>query len=218
MEVAHLVKMQGLYLVVASIMPENKMLDVVEKALKGGVDIIQFVPRDQGPKTLQAAEYLRTMTAKFNVPFLINGNLLLANKIKADGLHFDNCKIAPEEARRIVGKHALIGYTLGKDLMKLEWAQTEGANYVSFCSVFPTTSGNQCGEVPLETVRVAKSRTSLSVFAAGGINQANAHFVLETGADGIVVTSAILKSKDPERAASLLKEIVQKSRLLGSEF
>jgi thiamine-phosphate pyrophosphorylase len=97
-------------------------------------------------------------------------------------------------------------------LKRLKWAETVGADYVSFCSIFQTPSATQCDIVPIETVRAAKSRTTLPVFAAGGITPKNAHLVLEAGADGIAVISAILKAKDPEQAAKSLKEIVHKYR------
>jgi thiamine-phosphate pyrophosphorylase len=66
--------------------------------------------------------------------------------------------------------------------------------------------------VPLETIRTARSRTSLPIFAAGGINLENAHLVLEAGVDGIAVTSALLKAKDPKQTAISLKKIIRNYR------
>lgn len=198
-------------MVVAPILPADKLLIDVEKALKGGVDIVQFTPDRQSLETLETAKDLSKLTRQFNVPLLINSRLPLAREIKADGLHFDGYGIEPEEAKRIIGRRCKVGYTLGNDLKRLEWAETVEADYVSFCSIFPTTSTNQCDIVPIGTVKAAKSRTALSVFAAGGIGPKNAHLVLEAGADGIVVTSAILKAKNPEKAAKSLKEIIRKN-------
>jgi len=216
MEVTDLKKLRGLYLVAAPILPADKLLIVVEKALNGGVDIVQFIPDGQSLETLETAKGLSKLTEQFNVPFLINGRLLLAREIRADGLHFDGYLIEPSEARRILGRRCIVGYTVGNDLKKLVWAETVGANYVSFCSIFPTPSVGQCDIVPIETVKAAKSKTALPVFAAGGISSKNAHLVLEAGADGIAVTSAILKAKDPEQAARSLKEIVREHRMHAS--
>jgi thiamine-phosphate pyrophosphorylase len=66
--------------------------------------------------------------------------------------------------------------------------------------------------VPLNSIRLAKSLTIMPVFASGGINLSNAHLVLEAGADGIAVISAVLKALDPEQAARSFKEIIRKYR------
>jgi len=199
-------------LVVAPVLTSGELLSAVKKALNGGVDILQFVPEKQTLETLEIAKDLSRLCRQVGVPFLINSNYLLAKKIKADGLHFDSYDIVPNEAKRILGERCIVGYTLGNDLKRLEWAESVGADYVSFCSIFPTSSASQCETVPLETIRAARSRTTTTIFAAGGITPKNAHLVLEAGADGMAVTSAILKAKSPEQAATSLKEIFNRCR------
>ena len=115
--------------------------------------------------------------------------------------------------RKTLGKERLVGYTVNVDLQKIQWAEKEAADYVSFCSVFSKCTAAQCPIVSLETVRNARSLTSLSIFAAGGINLDNAHLVLEEGVDGIAVTSALLKAKDPEQTARAFKEIILKHQV-----
>jgi thiamine-phosphate pyrophosphorylase len=205
-------RLEGLYLVIAPILPSHEVLSAVKKALKGGVDVLQFVPGRQNSEALEVAKDLSKLSEQFDVPFLINGNCLLAKEIKADGLHFDSYDVVPDEVKRILGERCIVGYTLGNNLRRLEWAESMGANYVSFCSIFPTSSATQCETVPLETIRAAKSRTTIPIFAAGGITPKNAHLVLEAGADGIAVTSAILKAKSPEQAATSLKGILDRHR------
>lgn len=216
MELKRLRKLEGLYLVVAPILPVDELLIAVEKALKGGVNIVQFIPEGPMPHTLEVAKALSNLTRRFDVPFLINGELPLALDTKADGLHFDGYSITPDEARRIIGRRCLVGYTLGNDLKRLEWIETMGADYVSFCSIFQTSSSTQCEIVPIETIKAARSRTVLSVFAAGGITPENAHVVLEAGVDGIAVTSAILRAKNPEQAARSLRDIVYRYNVPAS--
>jgi thiamine-phosphate pyrophosphorylase len=212
MEVMRSKKLRGLYLVVAPILPADELMIASEKALRGGVDVVQFIPKGQNLETLEVAKDLSSLSKQFNAPFLINSNLSLAKQVKSDGLHFDKYDTAPNDARSILNKKCIIGYTLGNDLERLDWAEIMEADYVSFCSIFPTSSATHCNIVPLETIKAAKVRTTLSVFAAGGITPENAHLVLEAGADGIAVTSALLKAKDPEQAAKALKTTVNKYR------
>jgi thiamine-phosphate pyrophosphorylase len=90
--------------------------------------------------------------------------LQLAKEVGANGLYLDRYDITPSEVRQVLGKHSIIGYTIGDNLEKVRWAETVGADYVSFCSVFPTSSVAQCDIVPLETIKAAKIQTTLPVF------------------------------------------------------
>jgi thiamine-phosphate pyrophosphorylase len=209
MEIRHIRRPKGLYLVVSPILPPKELLSATEKALNGGVDILQLSGTKISDKRYFAGE-IADLTREHEIPFIINNDLQLAKEVDADGLHFDAYEIAPSEVRRTLGKECLVGYTVNVDVQKIQWAEKEGADYVSFCSVFSGCTAAQCPIVPLETVRSARSLTSLSIFAAGGINLDNAHLVLEEGADGIAVTSALLKAKDPEQTARAFKEIIRK--------
>jgi len=205
-------KLEGLYLVVAPVMPFDKLFVTVKKALKGGVDLLQLIPGKESSEILRLAEDLSSLTEQYDVPFLINGNLQLAKEVGADGLHLDGYDVTPSEVKQVLGKQCIIGYTLGDNLEKLKWAETVGADYVSFCSVFPTSSATQCDIVPIETIRAAKVQTTLPIFAAGGINLNNAERVLKAGVNGIAVTSALLKAEDPEQTALAFKEIIRNVR------
>jgi thiamine-phosphate pyrophosphorylase len=201
-------KLEGLYLVVSPVMPFDELLVTVKKALRVGVDLLQLIP--EGSEILRLAEDLSSLTEQYDVPFLVNGNLQLAKEVGAEGLHLDRYDVTPSEVKQVLGKQCIIGYTLGDNLEKLKWAETVGADYVSFCSVFPTSSATQCDIVPIETIRAAKFQTTLPIFAAGGINLNNAERVLKAGVNGIAVTSALLKAKDPEQKARAFKEIIHK--------
>jgi thiamine-phosphate pyrophosphorylase len=204
-------KLEGLYLVVAPVMPFDKLLVTVKKALRGGVDLLQLIP-GEGSEILRLAKDLSSLTEQYDVPFLINGNLQLAKEVGADGLHLDKYDVTPSEVKQVLGKQCIIGYTLGDNLEKLKWAETVGADYVSFCSVFPTSSATQCDIVPIETIRAAKVQTTLPIFAAGGINLNNAERVLKAGVNGIAVTSALLKAENPEQTVLAFKEIIRNVR------
>lgn len=203
-------KLEGLYLVVSPVRPPDELLVAVEKALEGGVDILQLIPREADSETLKLAKDLSSLTEQYDAPFLVNGNLQLAKKAGADGLHLDRYDLTPSEVKQVLGKHCIVGYTLGVQLERLKWAETVGADYVSFCSVFPTSSATQCEIVPIETIRAAKHQTTLPVFAAGGINLDKAELVLKAGVNGIAVTSALIEAEDPKQTARKFKEIIRK--------
>ena len=206
-----LMQLQGLYLVVDPTLPHHRLLNIVETALKGGVDILQLWATEQNKdKTLGLAKNLSNLSRDYNVPLIINNNLQLAKEVRAHGVHMDGYDVTPLDARKMLGEQSIVGYTVGNDLKWVKWAETAGADYVSFCAVFPTTTVSQCEIISLHTIRLAKSMTRIPVFASGGISLDNAHLVLETGVDGIAVISSILKAPDPKQAAKSFKAIIRK--------
>jgi thiamine-phosphate pyrophosphorylase len=202
-------RLQGLYLVVDPSTHQQKLLDIVKRALKGGVDILQlWSPSESTCQMTEIASSLLNLANQSHVPLIINNNLQLAKEIGAYGVHMDQYDVTPSEIRKFLGKESIVGYTLGNDLERLKWAENVGADYVSFCAVFPTSSVAQCEIVPLKSIRLAKSIAKMPVFASGGINLDNVRSVLEAGADGIAIISAILKARDPEQATKSFKSII----------
>jgi len=162
--------LKGLYLVVDLSIEKNTLLNKVEKALKGGVDILQvwYNWNDLNYAYEISKEILR-LARKYGVLVLINGNYNLANEIGADGVHFDTYDVTPEQVKKI-NKNLIVGYTIGNDLNRALWAEKVGADYISFCACFPTSTVTSCEIVPLEVVKEAKMRLKIPVFASGGIN------------------------------------------------
>jgi len=196
-------RLKGLYLVVDP--KVSGVLEKVERALRGGVDILQLWS-GEGREREELASRLLRLARTYGVPLLVHEDLELAMAIGADGLHLDGKRPTPQEVRERLGAEALVGLTCGGHLEEVRWAKEQGADYVSFCSVFPTKSVKTCDLVPLELIREAKMKFSIPIFASGGITLENVDHVLATGVDGIALISAILEAPDPEEAARAFKE------------
>jgi thiamine-phosphate pyrophosphorylase len=207
-------KLAGLYLVADLTLPEEKLLKAVQGAIKGGVQIMQIWRATMGDSeiALKISEQLRSTTSAAGIPLIVNNDVELARKIGADGVHFDDLSIRAESARNVLGANAIVGYTCGNDQAAVREAEKMGADYVSFCAVFPSPSVVECEIVPLEVIRQAKRNVSISVFASGGIAIDNAHLVMEAGADGLAIASAILMADDSEASAKAFRAVIDKHR------
>jgi thiamine-phosphate diphosphorylase len=203
-------KLGGLYLVASPILPIEQLLTATKKALDGGVDLLQLSTGIETEDLNFLGTELSGLAKKREIPFLVNNNLEFAKEANADGVHLDSFCVSPAEARAVLGKETIVGYTVNVDLEKIKWAEQAGADYVSFCSVFHQCPSNLCPVVSLEAVKKATSATNLPVFAAGGINLENILLVLNAGVDGVAVTSAILKSKSPRQTAKEFKQVIDK--------
>lgn len=201
--------MKGLYLVVDLSLEEKEILEKVEKALRGGVKILQLWSNwNDKEKAVRIGRELLKLARKYGALLLVNGDYKLAIEIGADGVHFDTYEVTPDVVKKL-RSDLIVGYTIGNDLERALWAEKVGADYISFCACFPSSSVDKCDIVPLEVVEKAKKTLRIPVFASGGINLKNVDQVLSKGVDGVAVISAILKADDPEKAAKLFSEKIE---------
>ncbi len=112
------------------------------------------------------------------------------------GIHLDEVEDISElekTLQRVIPK----GVTVGNDLEKLKKAEALGYDYISFCSVFPTTSAAVCELVNFEKISQARSLFSREIFLAGGINESTQPQLEGLDYDGIAVISALMDAKNP---------------------
>ena len=112
------------------------LYEQVEKALKGGVTLVQL-----REKTLDEAAFekegqeLLELCHHYNVPLIINDNVELAKKIHADGVHIGQSDMEIKNARELLGADKIIGVT-AKTIEQAKAAEAAGADYLGSGAVF----------------------------------------------------------------------------------
>ncbi len=203
----------GVYLVVDPSYGEERVLSVAESSMEAGLDVLQlWASWKDDTSAVDLGKKLVGLSERYSIPFLVNNDLQVALNIGADGVHIDGNDPKPAEVREKMGKDSIVGVTCSTSMEKVLWAREARVDYISFCSMYPSTSVNECDIVPMRMVSEARSKVSMPIFASGGINIANAHEVLEAGADGVAVISTIMGSKEPALVTRQLKELVAKYR------
>jgi len=92
-------------------------------------------------------------------------------------------------------------------------ARKEGADYVAANLVFPTSTKTDLeGPLGLEGIRELREATDLPLVAIGGIHEGNAASVVEAGADGVAVVSAVVAAPDPREAARRIRRAVARAK------
>lgn len=189
-------------------LPEGgDFLTAVEQALQGGVDAVQLRDKDLPyAERLTLARQLRILTRRYRARLLINGSVDIALAAEADGVHLGNSSLPVAEARKLLGPEKLIGYS-AHSLEELTRVAGQGADFATFSPVFFTPSKAAYGSPQgLEKLASACSTSPIPVFALGGIDLSRISAVLQEGARGIAVISAILASSEPRLAARNLKD------------
>ncbi len=182
--------------------PGQSLLSVVEEALFSGVKAIQLREKDlSAEELLPLATEMRQLTARYNSKLFINHHVELAMSINADGVHLSEKSIPAADARQKIGPDKLIGVsTHSKD--EIYEAARQGADFVTFGPVYATPSKAIYGPPQgLSALAEACQASPLPVFALGGIKPQNVTEVMNSGASGIALISAIIASPVPGNAA-----------------
>lgn len=177
----------------------------VEAALRGGVTMVQLRAKHLSDRELhEYGRRLRELCTQNGAAFVVNDRVDIAIAVEAEGVHLGVDDLPIECARRIGGSNFVIGFSPETD-QQIELARSRGADYLGIGPVFGTSTKADAGEaLGLNEFRRRMIHGGLPVVGIGGITTDNAAQVIEAGADGIAVVSAILGANDAEDAARQL--------------
>jgi thiamine-phosphate pyrophosphorylase len=86
----------------------------------------------------------------------------------------------------------------------------EGADYIGFGPVYFTTSKEDAGPAGgLDLLKQVVEEIPLPIIAIGGITRENTSRVIQAGAHGIAVISAVCCQKNPAEAAQCLRRLLE---------
>ena len=188
---------------------------IVEAAIDGGVDVVQLREKDRSARDrYDLGRRLREVTASASVPLIVNDRVDLAGAIDADGVHLGQSDLPVEVAREQLGSDAVVGCSVST-VAEAETAEAAGADYLGVGAVYGTVSK----DVPegkdgigTEPVAAIADAVEIPVFGIGGITADNARPVVEAGATGAAVISAITAADDPAAATAALGEVITDAR------
>ncbi len=197
---------------------EAKLADIINQAIDGGVETVQL--REKGLSTVELyvlASKIREITREKGANLIINDRADIALAVDADGVHLGWQSLGIETVRKMIGLDKLIGFS-AHNLQEAENAENAGADYVTISPIFDTANKEYFVE-PLGTEKIGKIKEEIDipVIALGGINENNVSSVLESGADGIAVISAILQSENPRQSATRLYKEIKKNESKSEE-
>lgn len=185
------------------------LLAAVEEALQGGVRAVQMREKDLSSRELYELAYeLRKLTARYEARLLINDRVDIALAVDADGVQLGNDSLPVHRARKLLGEQKLIGVSCHNQVNAI-MAQEKGADFITFGPVYFTPSKAKYGEpVGLDKLLGVTGILRLPVFAIGGIKPANTREVIDAGAAGVALISAILAAPAPAEEARTLVDLL----------
>jgi thiamine-phosphate pyrophosphorylase len=204
-----------------------RLYALLDPAVAGGRALTDLATRIAGRATLvqlrdkhgstrammQEARALREVLEPAGVPLLINDRVDVALAAEADGVHIGQDDMPVPDARLLLGRTAIIGLSI-RTLEEAMAAPLELLDYVAIGGVYGTTSKeNAKAPIGLDGLRavvqaIRARDADFPICAIAGINASNAAAVIESGADGVAVISALSLAPDPAQAAQELLGVV----------
>ena len=185
-------------------------VELAKLAIKGGADILQFRQKiGTTREMIEICREIKRLCEDSDVMFIVNDRVDVAIASEADGVHLGQEDFPIPLARKLLGETAIIGGSA----VTLEEAQeclSEGADYIGFGPVYPTTSKNDAGPVTgIEILKEVVNTISIPIIAIGGVTVENTPEVIRAGAQGIAVISAVCCQENPEQATRDLSQALQ---------
>jgi len=203
-------RITGIYGILPADIPLKDLLYKAEAALKGGVKILQLRDKKQGFKRgLKRAQALHALIHAYDGLFIVNDFVPLALESGADGVHLGRADMKSiATIRAEAGRAFMIGVSCKADAAFARHVLNEGADYVSFGAVFPTSSKKNAVSIGLP--RLAKARQlfpEANICAIGGITLESLPAIKTAGADCAAVISALFDEHDVESMARNMVEV-----------
>lgn len=167
-------------------------LDRALAAGKGLATAFQF--RVKGVDQHEAARLaapLQEICAGHDVGFVINDDVALARRLKADGVHLGQGDSDLRNAREELGRDVQIGITCHASRHLAMEAGEAGADYVAFGAFFPSETKASEHRAEPEILRWWSGLFEIPCVAIGGITPDNCAPLVEAGADFLAVSHAV---------------------------
>ncbi|WP_257349992.1 thiamine phosphate synthase [Pseudalkalibacillus decolorationis] len=187
--------------------------EVLKEALDGGVTLFQFREKGtgslQGEAKIKLAKELQGICRSYGVPFIVNDDIELALEIDADGIHVGQEDTPITVVRDRLGSRMILGVS-AHDVDEAKIAVEAGVDYLGVGPMYATKTKADTRSVqgPQIIQMIRQEGLAIPIVGIGGIDRMNATTVVEAGADGVAVISAISQADSPRDAVEQLRKVI----------
>lgn len=188
-------------------------VDSARMALEGGCRWIQLRMKGATMELLEAtALEFQTLCRSYGATFIIDDDVMLAKRIKADGVHLGKEDMSVAEARKVLGSEYVIGATANSfDDIVAHMGGTRPDYFGCGPYRFTTTKQRLAPTLGLEGYRnimeqMHRAGITIPLVAIGGITKDDIPELLASGVSGIALSGSVLNAQCPE---AMMMEIVE---------
>ena len=200
----------GIYLIIDPSLEEKALLSKLEIIATAKISAIQIW--DHFPEIDNREQIVKKIlekTSKTEIPVIINNQWKLLNTLPLNGVHFDEIPQNFNEIKKQINRPFVTGITCSNISNEIEWAEKNKVDYISFCSMFPSSTAQSCELIQFESVLKAKQTFKGKIFLAGGINEENIELLQTLPYDGIAMVSGIMNRENPLKTIQNLTNTIK---------
>ena len=185
--------------------------ELAARVAEGGGAVVQF--REKRPRTTQelveAARRVREALADSRTIVVVNDRADVAAAVEAEGLHLGQHDLDPSVARKLLGPRVVIGGTANSLAEAIAVAARGNIDYLGVGPVFGTRSkARPAPALGVDELRRIVEAVDKPVIAIGTITVERVAEVLDAGARGVAVLSAVVCARDPARETARFREAI----------
>ena len=183
------------------------LVETVSAAVDAGVCMVQLREKDMpAGQLLELARQLRAVTEGKSL-LMVNDRVDVALLSGADGVQLGEEAMSIAQARKLTGPNLLIGSSV-HSVEGAVAAESNGADFLVLGAIFETTTHPGVETGGLALVEAVTRRVRLPVLGIGGITPYNIEDVIQAGAAGAAVITAISMVPDPGAAVANLYQAI----------
>lgn len=181
---------------------------VAEAAVRGGATVIQFRDKAMADREFaETAKLLVKLSRASGVPLIINDRIEIAIAVGAAGVHIGQNDGDARTVRRALPPGMILGVSATNYREAVALDATD-IDYLGVGPIFPTLSKDDATTAigMEELARICRDVAKPAV-AIGGINKSNLRDIINAGAAGAAVISAVTRARDMSAAVGGLRNI-----------
>ena len=190
------------------------MVETARAAVAGGVTMVQL--RHKHATTalrIELGRALMTVLTGTAATLIINDDLEAAVAVQADGLHIGQQDIDATTARQRIGSNMILGVSCSQE-SHATGIDPRIVDYAGIGPVFGTaTKPDHDRPLNFAGLRALASIIPIPAVAIGGLKLEHVEAVIEAGAAGLAVVSAICGQADPEAISRQFADRIRMARI-----
>ena len=189
------------------------LVQLIDESLRAGLRAIQLREKDLETRPLlELAEEIRRLTRDSKAKLFINDRVDIALAVGADGVHLRADSLPVAVARTMLGPDRLVAVST-HSADEVVAAEEEGADFAVLGPIYDTASKRAYGlPIGLRPLEEAVRRSTMPIFAIGGVTPSHVAELRQAGAFGVAVISSILSSRQVDASTRGLLDALAGSR------
>lgn len=174
--------------------------DILQQAIQAGITAFEYreLGNDQlfGFDKIKLGTELRKICKQQGIPFIIYNDMEMLKLLNADGIRVEQADTDIDQLRKQL-PNKLLGITISSESQE-DGGQLALIDFIAVGPVYQDLPESEHREpIGLDLVeQLTTIYQTLNVVAFGGINQTNANDVMDAGASGVAVISAVTDAEE----------------------